>query len=155
MSIVKVEKSLEISVIKAVMSVDVMLLGGRTTNGRPKSLCYNPWRDEFVVREDGFFVFNGSKIDAIECYNGLTDQSEISRTTLLSAVERDVVSVADTEVIMKKEILIHEGKFKSGSAKQFLFHPFLNEYVVRRDGVCIDGGNAIEEIVNDYNEAYD
>lgn len=61
--------------------------------------------------------------------------------------------------VLDKEIMIGRDTTVDGKRKQFTFNPWLNEYSVwvasdteKGYSVCVDGGQAVEELLKVYNE---
>jgi hypothetical protein len=56
------------------------------------------------------------------------------------------------EEVLRNEILIGSDKAYDGTRKRFVFVPWMNEYRVKHDGTVIDSGQAVEELLEVYNE---
>lgn len=62
------------------------------------------------------------------------------------------LNVIDCKSALDRTILIGNGKSKKdGQVKEFLFHIWDNEYQVRLNYMVIDSGQAIEELLEVYN----
>lgn len=62
------------------------------------------------------------------------------------------LEIQHCEQTMNQELMIGRDNARDGKRKQFGFHVWLNEYRVTHDGVIIDSGQAIEELLEVYNE---
>lgn len=56
------------------------------------------------------------------------------------------------QVVLSKDIVIGSSHSRDGKQKQFTFNPWVNEYRVYYDGNIIDAGQAIEELMDVYND---
>jgi hypothetical protein len=63
-----------------------------------------------------------------------------------------MVTIKNCEQVMSKEVTIGSGIAKDGQSKHFTFNAWVNDYSVWHDGGVIDSGNAIEELLEEYNE---
>lgn len=54
--------------------------------------------------------------------------------------------------VLDKETTIGTGRTKSGKHKKFTFNTWMNEYTIWVSGERLEGGQAIEELLNDYND---
>lgn len=62
------------------------------------------------------------------------------------------LSIKHCEEVMDKELMIGRSDSRCGKRKQFGFHVWLNEYRVSLDGVVVDSGQAVEELLEVYND---
>jgi hypothetical protein len=63
-----------------------------------------------------------------------------------------ILTEQDCKDVMRKEILIGADNATDGLRKRFMFNPWMNEYSIWYDGHRIGGGQAIEELLEEYNE---
>lgn len=59
---------------------------------------------------------------------------------------------AHCEQVLRLDIEIGSGQSADGKRKQFVFNPWANEYRILRDGKELEAGQAIEELLDAYNE---
>jgi hypothetical protein len=65
--------------------------------------------------------------------------------------EHEPLAISHCESVLKKPIEIASAKCKAGKRKSFAFIPWANEYTVFHDGKEFSGGQALEELIDDYN----
>ncbi len=62
------------------------------------------------------------------------------------------LEIKHCEEVLNKEILIGAHYTKDNKYKRFTFNTWKNEYSIWVGGEYVDGGQAIEELLNEYNE---
>jgi hypothetical protein len=63
-----------------------------------------------------------------------------------------ILTEQDCKDVMNKEILIGADNSTDGLRKRFTFNAWLNEYSIWKNNIRIGGGQAIEELLEEYNE---
>ena len=63
-----------------------------------------------------------------------------------------LLKIVHCEEVLSQELMIGSDKARDGRRKRFVFHVWMNEYRVRHDGAIIDSGQAVEELLEVYNE---
>ena len=56
------------------------------------------------------------------------------------------------EEVLRKDILIGSANARDGRNKRFWFNPWANEYRVTHGDAEVDGGQALEELLDVYND---
>lgn len=62
-----------------------------------------------------------------------------------------LLDTSHCEQVMRLDILIGEWQASDGQSKQFMFNPWANEYRVFHGAKQLSGGQAIEELLAEYN----
>jgi len=63
-----------------------------------------------------------------------------------------ILTEQDCNDVISKEILIGSDIAIDGLRKRFTFNAWLNEYSIWKNNIRIGGGQAIEELLEEYNE---
>ena len=61
------------------------------------------------------------------------------------------LSIRDVEDVLEQDIVIGIDRATDGRPKKFCYNPWDDEYVIYKSNERVTGGNAIEELLAEYN----
>ena len=63
-----------------------------------------------------------------------------------------LLTIKDVEEVLSQEVVIGTRTTSDGDLVKFTFNPWKNEYNIYQNKDCISGGQALEELLSEYNE---
>ena len=63
-----------------------------------------------------------------------------------------VLELRHCEAVLRRDVTIGSDTARDGQQKRFVFTPWTNEYRIVHGGNDLDGGQALEELLDIYNE---
>lgn len=70
----------------------------------------------------------------------------------LQTIPANPLDTSHCEQVMRLDIQIGSDTAVDGKRKQFVFNPWANEYRILHDGKELEAGQALEELLDAYNE---